>query len=237
MTVEKRLAKIGPEGKSGKGIIPATSSARLAMFEQLENLLQYTPEASMLIARARQAIVESAVWDIMIAMGVDERPGMQDTPARVARMFVQEYTPSSIKEQVARHLGRSFEEPNNSMVIVRDIPFGSLCEHHLVAFYGTVDIGYIPNGKVVGLSKLPRAVQIIAGQPSVQERIGADVADAIVEHVDPKGVIVVMHATHACMCVRGIRSYGASTTTSSVRGVFETDAAARAEFLALIKQS
>lgn len=182
------------------------------------------------------ARAEAAVRELLLACGEDpERPGLVHTPGRVARayqeMFAGLYTnPDDV-------LATTFDEGHDELVLVKDIPMYSTCEHHLVSFHGVAHVGYIPgiNGRVTGLSKLARVVDLYAKRPQVQERLTGQVADAMMRRLDPRGVIVVIDATHLCMAMRGIRKPGASTTTSAVRGLFKTSAASRAEALQLIR--
>lgn len=179
---------------------------------------------------------EAAVRELLLACGEDpERAGLQDTPARVARayreMFAGLYTnPDDV-------LSASFDESHDELVLVKDIAMYSTCEHHLVSFHGVAHVGYIPgeHGRVTGLSKLARVVDLYAKRPQVQERLTGQVADAMVRRLDPRGVIVVIEAVHLCMAMRGIRKPGATTTTSAVRGVLKSSAASRAEALQLIR--
>ncbi|MCU1639727.1 MAG: folE [Nocardia sp.] len=182
-----------------------------------------------------QARAEAAVRELLIAVGENpDRPGLAETPARVARayseMFAGLYTePDSV-------LNTTFDEGHQELVLVRDIPMFSTCEHHLVAFHGVAHVGYIPgaHGRVTGLSKLARLVDLYAKRPQVQERLTSQVADAIMRKLDPRGAIVVIEAEHLCMAMRGIRKPGASTTTSAVRGLLQTNASSRSEALDLI---
>jgi GTP cyclohydrolase I len=178
---------------------------------------------------------EAAVRELLLAVGEDpDRQGLKDTPARVARayqeMFAGLYTdPDAV-------LNTTFDEQHDELVLVKQIPMYSTCEHHLVAFHGMAHVGYIPgdDGRVTGLSKLARVVDLYAKRPQVQERLTAQVADAIMRKLDPRGVIVVIEAEHLCMAMRGVRKAGAITTTSAVRGLFKTSDASRAEALGLI---
>jgi GTP cyclohydrolase IA len=182
-----------------------------------------------------QPRAEAAVRELLFAIGEDpERNGLRDTPARVARayreMFSGLYTdPDSV-------LNTMFDEDHDELVIVKEIPMYSICEHHLVAFHGVAHVGYIPgkDGRVTGLSKIARLVDLYAKRPQVQERLTSQIADALVHKLDPRGVIVVVEAEHLCMAMRGVRKPGAVTTTSAVRGQFKTSAASRAEALDLI---
>jgi len=182
-----------------------------------------------------QERAEAAIRELLYAIGEDpSRDGLLDTPARVARayreMFAGLYTdPESV-------LNTMFDEDHDEMVIVKEIPLYSTCEHHLVSFHGVAHVGYIPgkDGRVTGLSKIARLVDLYAKRPQVQERLTSQIADALVNKLDPRGVIVVVEAEHLCMAMRGVRKPGAVTTTSAVRGQFKTSAASRAEALDLI---
>ena len=182
-----------------------------------------------------QARAEAAIRELLYAIGEDpDRHGLEDTPARVARtyreMFAGLYTdPDSV-------LNTTFDEQHDELVMVKEIPLYSTCEHHLVPFIGVAHIGYIPNakGQITGLSKLARLVDVYARRPQVQERLTGQIADALMRKLDPRGVIVVVEAEHLCMAMRGVRKPGAITTTSAVRGQFKTNAASRAEALELI---
>jgi GTP cyclohydrolase I len=196
----------------------------------------YSPTAlvngSMVFDQER---AEAAVRELLYAIGEDpERQGLIDTPARVARAYQEMFAGLYVNPDDV--LNTTFDEQHDELVLVKDIPMYSTCEHHLVAFHGVAHVGYIPgvDGRVTGLSKLARVVDLYAKRPQVQERLTGQVADAIMRKLDPRGVIVVMEAEHLCMAMRGIRKPGASTTTSAVRGQFKTDNASRSEALDLI---
>ncbi|MGV0343385.1 GTP cyclohydrolase I FolE [Corynebacterium lehmanniae] len=179
---------------------------------------------------------EAAVRELLIAVGEDpDREGLVETPARVARAYEEVF--AGLREDPKVHLEKSFSENHRELVLVRDIPIYSTCEHHLVPFYGVAHIGYIPGpeGKVTGLSKLARVADMYAKRPQVQERLTQQIADAIVEKLHASAVIVVIECEHLCMAMRGIRKPGATTTTSAVRGGFQNNAASRAEVLSLIR--
>ena len=179
---------------------------------------------------------EDAVRELLIAVGEDpDREGLVETPARVARAYEEVF--AGLHEDPKVHLEKSFSENHRELVLVRDIPIYSTCEHHLVPFYGVAHIGYIPGpeGKVTGLSKLARVADMYAKRPQVQERLTQQIADAIVEKLHASAVIVVIECEHLCMAMRGIRKPGATTTTSAVRGGFQNNAASRAEVLSLIR--
>ncbi|WP_420751866.1 GTP cyclohydrolase I FolE [Rhodococcus sp. O3] len=182
-----------------------------------------------------QARAEAAVRELLIAVGEDpDREGLLDTPRRVARAYREVF--AGLYTDPDEVLNTTFDEGHQELVLVRDIPLYSTCEHHLVSFHGVAHVGYIPGptGRVTGLSKLARLVDLYAKRPQVQERLTSQVADAIVRKLDPRGAIVVVEAEHLCMAMRGIRKPGASTTTSAVRGLFQTSSASRAEALDLI---
>lgn len=181
--------------------------------------------------------IEHAVRLILEAVGEDpNREGLLDTPKRVAKMYAEVF--SGLNEDPKEHFKTVFGEDHEELVLVKDIPFYSMCEHHLVPFFGKAHVAYIPKGgKVTGLSKLARAVEAVAKRPQLQERITSTVADSIVETLNPHGVMVVVEAEHMCMTMRGVKKPGASTVTTAVRGVLKDDQAARAEILSLIKQS
>ena len=174
--------------------------------------------------------VEAAVRELLDAIGEDaERNGLLDTPARVARMYAE--VCGGLHEDPRRHLRTTFDADHDEMIMVRDIAFHSLCEHHLVPFFGRAHVAYIPNeeGRITGLSKLARLTLGYARRPQVQERLTTQIAEGIEEVLAPRGVLVVVEAEHLCMAMRGVRSPGATTVTSAVRGLFRTDVAARAE--------
>jgi GTP cyclohydrolase I len=178
----------------------------------------------------------SAVTSIIKAIGEDpEREGLVDTPKRVAEMYAELFM--GLDADPKEELAVCYELGHREMVIVRDIPFYSMCEHHLLPFYGVVHIGYIPdtNGRVVGLSKLARVVEIVAKRPQIQERITTAIADAIMNGLKPSGVAVVVKAEHMCMIMRGVKKPGSSIITSAIRGAFCTKAESRAEFFSLLQ--
>ena len=179
--------------------------------------------------------IERAVRDILEAIGENpDREGLKDTPARIARMYEEIF--SGINENPKDHLKVYFqEEKYEELVLVKDIPFYSTCEHHLVPFFGKAHVAYLPKGgRLCGLSKLARIVDSVAKRPQLQERITATVADSLMEALSPYGVVVVVEAEHMCMTMRGIKKPGSQTVTSAVRGFFNKDVAARAEVMSLI---
>ena len=179
--------------------------------------------------------IEAAIREFLLAIGEDpDREGLVDTPDRVARACEEIF--GGMQEDPGEHLMKQFNEPGNEdMVIVKDIPFASMCEHHLLPFTGRAHICYLPkDGKITGLSKLARCVSGFARRPQLQERLTNQIADALVERLDPLGVLVVLQAEHTCMNMRGIKAAGSETVTSAVRGWFKTDMKAREEALDLI---
>ena len=177
--------------------------------------------------------IEYAVSEILAAMGEDpDREGLRDTPRRVAEMYQELF--AGMSQDPVEVLQTQFDEDHKEMVILRDIPFYSMCEHHLLPFHGVAHIGYIPKGAIVGISKLARALESLARRPQVQERLTSQVADSIVEALDPSGVAVVMEAEHLCMSMRGVRKPGTRVVTSAVRGDFLNAAVTRQEFLNLV---
>lgn len=179
--------------------------------------------------------IKTAVRMILEAVGEDpDREGLLETPRRVADFYEEVF--AGLHRDPADRLSAIFSEDHEEMVIVRDIPFESMCEHHLVPFIGRAHVVYIPNrGRVVGLSKLARVVEDFSRRPQLQERLTSQVADLLMERLQAQGVMVVIEAEHMCMTMRGVRKPGASTVTSAVRGVFENNVATKAEAMALIK--
>ncbi len=183
-----------------------------------------------------QAKIKTAVTSIIEAIGEDpNREGLVDTPERVADMYAELFM--GLDKDPKEELAVGFEIGHREMVILRDIPFYSMCEHHLLPFYGVAHIGYIPNeeGRIVGISKVARVVEIIAKRPQLQERMTTQIADAINEALKPEGVAVVIQAEHLCMIMRGIEKPGSNVITSALRGLFRRRAASRAEFFSLIQ--
>ena len=179
--------------------------------------------------------IENAVKEILIAVGEDpNREGLLETPKRVANMYEEIF--AGLTEDPKQHIKLFDEQSNDEMVIVKDIPFYSMCEHHLLPFFGKAHIAYIPSdNKIIGLSKLARIVDNFAKKPQLQERLTSDVADFLNENLQPKGVAVIMEAEHMCMTMRGARAAGAKTQTSALRGIMRSDAKSRAEVLSLLK--
>lgn len=180
--------------------------------------------------------IEQAVRLILEAVGEDpNREGLLDTPKRVAKMYEEMF--SGLNQDPKDYFETIFNEEHEELVLVKDIPFFSMCEHHLVPFYGHAHVAYIPrNGRVTGLSKLARAVESVARRPQLQERITSSVADAIMEKLEPHGAMVVVEAEHMCMTMRGVKKPGAKTVTTAVRGIFENDSIKRQEVLGFINK-
>lgn len=181
-----------------------------------------------------QKRIQRAVREILAAIGEDpDRDGLLDTPKRVAKAYAEMF--AGLHQDAADVLSTSFDLNHQELVLVKDIPFYSTCEHHLVPFHGTAHLGYIPStdGRVTGLSKLARLVEVFARRPQVQERLTTQIVDAMMEHLRPKGAIVVIECEHLCMSMRGVRKPGAKTVTSAVRGQIR-EAATRAEAMSLI---
>jgi len=179
--------------------------------------------------------IETGVRLILEGVGEDpDREGLVDTPRRVADMYTEVF--AGLAEDPAEHFCVTFNEDHQEMVLVRDIALYSVCEHHLVPFMGRAHVAYIPgpSGRICGLSKLARVVEVFARRPQVQERMTSQIAEAIVEHLDPMGVMVIIEAEHLCMSMRGVKKPGAVTTTSAVRGIFRDNAKTRAEAMSLI---
>lgn len=177
--------------------------------------------------------IRKAVREILIAVGEDpDREGLLETPARVARMYAEVFGGLHTDPRV--HLQKTFTQQHDEMVLVKDIEFASCCEHHLVPFLGKAHIAYLPAGKVVGLSKLARVVDGVAKRPQVQERMTEEIAEMIMSELQPRGVGVILEATHMCMTIRGVKKPGTSTVTSAMRGLFKTNPMTRSELMALV---
>ncbi len=187
------------------------------------------------MAQVNHGQIEEAIRLILEAIGENpNREGLLDTPKRVAKMYAEVF--SGLDHDPKEYFETIFSEDHEELVLVKDIPFYSMCEHHLVPFYGTAHVAYIPkDGRVAGLSKLARAVESVAKRPQLQERITSTVADTIMETLKPHGVMVVVEAEHMCMTMRGVKKPGSSTVTTAVRGSFKEDPQARSEVLSFIK--
>ena len=184
-----------------------------------------------------KARIEKAVREILIAIGEDvDREGLVETPARVAKMYEEIF--ASLHQDPGAHLRKQFSaDKHNEMVLIKDIPIYSMCEHHLMPFYGVAHVAYIPRaeGSLTGLSKIARTVEGYAKRPQLQERLTSQIADAIERELNPLGVLVVIEAEHMCMTMRGVKKPGSKTLTSAVRGTFKRSAATRAEAFSMIK--
>ena len=179
------------------------------------------------------ARIRKAVREILLAVGEDpDREGLLETPDRVARMYAEVF--AGLHQDPATHLKKTFTQKHDEMVLVKDIEFASCCEHHLLPFIGKAHVAYLPDGKVVGLSKLARVVDAVARRPQVQERMTESIADLIMTELHPRGVGVIIEASHSCMTIRGVRKPAAMTITSSMRGGFLANPATRAELMSLV---
>ena len=191
------------------------------------------PESNLDQPTVDHARIERAVREILAAVGEDpDREGLLETPARVARMYAEMF--SGLKRDPRIHLQKVFTEKYDEVVLIKDITFCSMCEHHLLPFSGKAHVGYLPDGKVVGLSKLARVVDEVARRPQVQERMTEHIAELIESELGARGVAVVLEASHSCMTIRGIRKPGSMCLTSAMRGVFRDNLSSRAEILGLI---
>jgi len=186
------------------------------------------------VAENREQI-EHHVREILRLIGEDvDREGLLDTPARVTRMYEEIF--AGYDADIREVLGVTFDEKHEELVIIKDIMYFSQCEHHMAPFFGKVHVGYVPSGKVAGLSKFARLVDAVTRRLQVQERITSELADILDDVLKPHGVMVVVEGEHMCMCARGVKKYGSKTVTSAVRGTFSKDSALRAEFLSLLRQ-
>ncbi len=182
-----------------------------------------------------QERVAAAVRELIAAIGEDpSREGLVETPERIGRMYAELF--SGLREDPLSVLAKGFQEDHKEMVILKDIPFYSMCEHHFLPFHGSAHVGYVPEGRIVGVSKLARVVDIVARRPQLQERLTSQVADAIMEGLRPDGVAVVIEAEHLCMTMRGVQKPGARMITSAIRGGFRRRGVTRSEFLALVRE-
>ena len=178
--------------------------------------------------------IADAISEILIAIGENpEREGLRDTPRRIADAYAEVF--GGLTVDPAALLEVAFDEGHEEMVILRDIPFYSMCEHHFLPFHGAAHVGYIPRGRVVGVSKIARVVEALARRPQLQERLTTQIADVLMQVLEPEGVAVAVEAEHLCMGMRGVKKPGSRMVTSAVRGTFESAAATRAEFLSLVR--
>lgn len=178
--------------------------------------------------------IAQAVREIIEAVGEDQsREGLRDTPKRIAALYEELF--SGLQQDPNTVLTSGFEEAHKEMVILRDIPFYSMCEHHFLPFHGRAHVGYVPNGRIVGASKIARAIDILARRPQLQERLTSQLADSIVSSLNPEGVAVIIQAEHLCMTMRGVEKPGTLMVTSAMRGCFRRQSVTRSEFLALVQ--
>ena len=189
--------------------------------------------AGQTAAGVDQPRVERAVREILLAVGEDpDREGLLETPARVARMYAELF--SGLHDDPRVHMQKAFTEKYDEIVLVRDIAFNSICEHHLLPFMGKAHIGYMPEGRVVGLSKLARVVEVVSRRPQVQERMTETIANLIIDELGARGAAVVVEASHTCMTIRGVRKPGSLCVTSAMKGIFRSNLSSRSEVMALI---
>lgn len=194
---------------------------------------EHEPSTAAAAPQVDQPRIARAVREILAAVGEDpDREGLRETPARVARLYSELF--AGLHQDPRQHLQKFFTEKYDEIVLVRDISFNSTCEHHLLPFMGTAHIGYVPNGRVVGLSKLARVVEVVSHRPQVQERMTEHIADLLEQELGVKGVAVVLEATHTCMTIRGIRKPGSLCVTSAMRGIFRSNLSSRSEIMTLI---
>jgi GTP cyclohydrolase I len=180
-----------------------------------------------------QERIRAAVREILLAIGEDpDREGLRDTPERVARMYTEMF--AGLHQVPHELIKKAFTQKYDEMVLVKDIGFESMCEHHLLPFLGKAHVAYLPNGKIVGLSKLARVVETLARRPQVQERMTEELADLLMKHLNARGVAVILEASHTCMTIRGVRKANSICTTSAMRGTFQSNQSSRAELMALI---
>jgi GTP cyclohydrolase I len=213
--------------------IPVATNARDADLGSLSGELAEENGAAVPSTPVDTARIERAVREILSAVGEDpSREGLRETPARVARMYAELF--SGLHDDPRVHLKKFFTEKYDEMVLVRDISFNSMCEHHLLPFTGVAHIGYVPSGKVVGLSKLARVVESVSRRPQVQERMTEEIANLLIDELNVKGVAVVIEATHSCMTIRGVRKPGSICVTSAMKGIFRSNLSSRSEVMNLI---
>ena len=187
----------------------------------------------LVTAEVDQERIRAAVREILLAVGEDpDREGLRDTPDRVARMYAEMF--AGLHKDPREELRKTFTQKYDEMVIVKDIGFESMCEHHLLPFIGKAHVAYLPKGKIVGLSKPARVVEVLARRPQVQERMTEEIADLLMEQLDARGVAVILEASHTCMTICGVRKCSSLCTTSAMRGAFKTNQSTRAELMALI---
>ena len=212
--------------------LPISSGARSADIGSLPGELAEENGAAI-EPQVDKPRIERAVREILAAVGEDpNREGLRETPARVARMYAELF--AGLHDDPRVHLKKFFTEKYDEMVLVRDISFNSMCEHHLLPFTGVAHIGYVPSGKVVGLSKLARVVESVSRRPQVQERMTEEIANLLIDELAVKGVAVVIEATHSCMTIRGVRKPGSVCVTSAMKGIFRSNLSSRSEVMQLI---
>ncbi|MEZ6114213.1 MAG: GTP cyclohydrolase I FolE [Pirellulaceae bacterium] len=210
------------ESASNRDLTPGS------LADELDDIPPKTPPAPVDYPR-----IERAVREILAAVGENpDREGLLETPARVARMYAEMF--SGLHTDARQHLQKFFTEQYDEIVLVRDISFCSMCEHHLLPFIGRAHIGYVPNGRVIGLSKLARVVEVVSRRPQVQERMTQEIANLLESELNTKGVGVVVEASHSCMTIRGVRKPGSLCLTSAMKGIFRSHLSSRSELMQLI---
>jgi GTP cyclohydrolase IA len=214
-------------------MIPSDSDRSQSTPGSIIDEIESAPHHPKIPAQVDLPRIQRAVREILAAVGEDpDREGLLETPARVARMYGEMF--SGLHEDPRYHLKKFFTEKYDELVLVKDISFNSMCEHHLLPFYGVAHIGYIPNGRVVGLSKLARVVEVVAKRPQVQERMTETIANLLIDELEVRGVAVVVEAAHSCMSLRGVKKPGALCVTSAMKGLFRQNMSSRAEVMTLI---
>lgn len=225
------LDPLSPEA-CGEPLSPISSGRRSGVVGTIADELEESPPSGPELRVDRRRI-ERAVREILLAIGENpDREGLRETPARVARMYEELF--GGLHEDPRRHVRKFFTETCDEVVVVRDISFNSMCEHHLLPFMGKAHVAYLPRERVVGLSKLARVVESVARRPQVQERMTEQIADILVEELKAKGVAVVIEAVHTCMTIRGVRKPGSICVTSAMKGCFRNKSSTRAELMTLI---
>lgn len=215
--------------RRGHGGAKGISGKETCRFQKVQEVTSFREGAVI-----DQARVQAAIYALIEAIGDDpKREGLVDTPRRIAEMYKDMF--AGMYQNPEDHLQVGFDEGHEEMVIATNIPFYSMCEHHFLPFYGVAHIGYIPSGRIAGVSKLARVVEGFARRPQLQERLTSQIADTILKVLDPRGVAVILQAEHLCMTMRGVKKPGSNIITSAMRGLFRQRAATRAEFLTLIE--
>ena len=228
----KDIVEAQPNPKPHSNTVATISETRPQIGGSLSGEADEGPDGRQ-EGRVDQPRIARAMREILLALGDDpDREGLRETPARVARMYAEMF--GGLHEDPRRHLKKFFTETCDEVVLVRDISFNSMCEHHMLPFMGTAHVAYLPGKRVIGLSKLARVVEDVARRPQVQERMTEEIANLLVEELHAKGVAVVIEAVHTCMTIRGVRKPGSVCVTSAMKGCFRTKSSTRAELMTLI---